>query len=526
MTTKINDPFLQRAVEHWLDNANELSYQPFFGEWLLSIGHKLKYIIKNTHFEQGKDVVSVDTDGIPHGFQLKGGDISLKRWRSEVKPEIEALIEIPIKHPDIKLDISHKSWLVTNGEIADNAREDILGLNQGKWKDNPLNIITRGDLISYFHSITTGILPSNVYEYKILIELIFENGEGLPDVSKIEKFISDILKINSEKKIGFAERKRDIASAVLYTMMILGPYRIKNNYGSIIRILSILISKIFYVVDVNNLKDEYWLSSYQIIWNDLVLNCELLEREIFDVGFERSFTDVLGTELISFRKHSVASLIFSFKVSQVIVDKEFILEDNYFDTFNESLILWGEASLLPFIYQYLVSKETGYIKNILITIINNNGRKSSAPGDLVPPYLDLDFAVNRFSQLLDFDYIEKHKLSSYYMKVAIEILVRNDERKFLESIWKDLTFFHLEEFIADNVNDLYRNSIESGVNMSEMLQEQKSWKDLVEESSLENERDLPKSLLRFPEFIPFFLIVFPHRVSTKTIGYLCKKINE
>ena len=41
------DPFLQRAVEHWLDSANELGYQPLFCAWLSNAGYVVKHFSKS-----------------------------------------------------------------------------------------------------------------------------------------------------------------------------------------------------------------------------------------------------------------------------------------------------------------------------------------------------------------------------------------------------------------------------------------------------------------------------------------------
>ena len=136
------DPFLQRAIEYWLDSTNELGYQPLFCEWLITQGDILKYSIKNTNFEQGKDVVAVAQSGEPNAYQLKGGSINLKRWRSEVKPEIDALIGCAIQHPDIDKNKPHVSYLVTNGEIEDSVRVEIVALNEKEWKDTPLHTWT------------------------------------------------------------------------------------------------------------------------------------------------------------------------------------------------------------------------------------------------------------------------------------------------------------------------------------------------------------------------------------------------
>ena len=232
--TKNKDPFILRAIEHWLDSSNELGYQPLFCEWLITQGHILKYSIKNTHFEQGKDVVTVSKEEIPHGYQLKGGSINLKRWREEVKPEIDVLIESAIQHPDIDKNKPHISYLVTNGIIEDNVRVEIVALNEKRWKSSPLHTLARGDLLNGFQGMSEGILPKNVETYKRLIDLIFADGTGLPDMLQINSFLYEILSVDNNS-VSKEQRRRDIAAAILYASMIAGPYQTVKNHNWIFR---------------------------------------------------------------------------------------------------------------------------------------------------------------------------------------------------------------------------------------------------------------------------------------------------
>jgi hypothetical protein len=194
-----NDPFLLRAIEHWLDSANELTYQPIFCFWLTSMGYQVKYSIKSTIFEQGKDVVAINKKEQAVAYQLKGGNINTSRWRNEVKPEIEVLIDLPIKHPDINNNKKHISYIVTNGIIEDAVRIEINDYNQSKWKKNPLQILDRGDLLTGFQSIANGILPKDAKSYKQLMDFLFLDGTGLPDLDSISKFLYELMELNNPK---------------------------------------------------------------------------------------------------------------------------------------------------------------------------------------------------------------------------------------------------------------------------------------------------------------------------------------
>jgi len=524
------DPFLQRAVEHWLDSANELGYQPLFCEWLVTNGYVLKYSIKNTHFEQGKDVVAVSSDGTPHAFQLKGGNINLKRWRDEVRPEIDALIGTAIQHPDIDKAKPHVSYLVTNGEIEDNVRVEIVGYNEGIWKNTPLRCWTRGDLLNGFQQMAEGILPKDAETYKKLIDLIFTDGTGFPDYSKVFGFLSEILNLHDISRAK-EQRKRDIAAAVLYATMIAGPYRAAKNHASVVRIMVSLLSLIFHIVDKYKLEDKYWLKSYEIIWNDVYGTAKLLEEEVNADGFDASFTSMFDADLIPFRKHSATSIVYALKLSQFITKDEgwkSLLDPAIAPKYKQSVALWGEASLLPLVMLTLIFKRvTGgevmavnQMQAAVNEIIKMNGRYSKHKVGLVPPYYDLDFAVKVSCGILEAEFEDSYKYHSYYLKPVIEMLVRLEQREFIAGQWQELSFMRFDEFVPTDPNDFYLWRTEKGENRTTLPKKEKSWAELVNEASSFNGRTLPVTLKRFPEFLPFFLATYPFRLNSDALGYL------
>jgi hypothetical protein len=529
------DPFLQRAVEYWLDASNELGYQPLFCEWLIFQGYILKYSIKNTHFEQGKDVVAVSSSGVPCAYQLKGGNINLKRWREEVKPEIEALIGCAIQHPDIDKSTQHISYLVTNGEIEDNVRVEIVALNEKQWKDTPLHVWTRGDLLNGFQKMADGILPKDAYTYKQLIDLIFADGTGFPDISKINSFLHEILRIDNVT-VKKEQRKRDIAATMLYTTMIVGPYRRTENHGSIVRIMVLLLSFIFHLVDKYSLEDKYWYETYEIIWSDIFLTAQLLETEVNTKGFESSFLTPFDKELIPFRKHSAISVIYPLKLSQFILRNEkwkTIFDPEVIKKYKQVVAVWGEASLIPFIILSLILKNTETEKKTAVNlaqagltkILENNGRKSKNSMGLIPPYYDLDFAVQASFGLAE-KIEEQYKMSSYLIRPFIDILVRLDQRDIITENWREISFIHFEEFILSQPTDYYLWRTTNGENRTTTAKKEQSWIQLVTESNSFTGTTLPNTMKRFPEFIPFFLSIFPHRVNSEIVGFLSKITDE
>lgn len=525
-----NDPFLLRAIEHWLDSLNELTYQPLFCMWLISKGHNFKYFIKNTNFEFWKDVVSIWTDWIPCAYQLKWWKITLTRWRSEVKPEIEALIDCPISHPDISKEINHKSYLVTNWEIDDSVREEIMSLNSKKWKNTPLNIMTRSDLLFAFQEMASWILPRDALSYKLLVNLIFSNWDDLPNLETINLFLIQVLKISEWAGSNKESIKRDITASLLYCYMILGPYRNTKNYVGVIHILTLLISNIFYLVEKIWLEEKYWLETYNIIYADIIVSAKELEKELTDAQFEIRTNSPLEKDLVIFRKNVAILSLFSFKLAQII-NKEFELKDIIDATskwfLNWSIpVIWEWQLLWLVLYSFILRRNKlndlskWMLKEAVSIIISNNWRKSENKLGLLSPYCDFNFLVNFKFWTLEEEYDYSSHLSSYLLNPIINILAKSWERSFLEENWKEISFMHFEEFIFENTEDIFLYHNKKWENRTFTPNKEQSWKDLVDRAGDKTWETLPKTLLNHLEFLPFFLAVFPFRANSNTLSLL------
>lgn len=531
-----NDPFLLRAIEHWLDSVNELTYQPIFCFWLTSKGYQVKYSIKSTIFEQGKDVVAVNKKGYAEAYQLKGGDINTSRWRREVLPEIVALIDLPIKHPEINDRQKHISYIVTNGIIEDAVRIEINDYNKSTWKKHPLHILDRGDLLTAFQSIANGILPKDAKSYKQLMDFLFLDGTGLPDLDNVSKFLYEIMELNNpkfNKKIINKEKvKRDIAVGTFYANMIAGTYRKEKNHIAVIQIMTLLNSTILYLAEKYELHDKYWIQSYEIVWNDLLNTAQQLDKEVNELDFEIKATSPspFDGHLIDVKKYLITSIIYPLKLSEYISgnsDWTTVLNEEVAKNYVGPNFFLAESFFIPTICLVKIfnsiseleefSKEL--IENAIITLFRLSGRNSKYLG-MPTPYYSVSQLVGRLFNLEATEDMKKFTTSSYYLQILMDILVRLDDKLFLQQNWKEISFMKLEEFVPDSKVDFLLWKVEKGINKTTLLPSVKKWDDLKNETFSFSGESLPDLLKRFPMFIPFFISVFPHRVNRDIIGFI------
>lgn len=523
-----NDPFILRALEHWLEVSNELGYQPVFCSWLSAAGYTLKYSIRNTNFEQGKDVVAIDPDGKPCGFQLKGGDIDLERWRREVKPEIEALIETPLQHPDIAKTDGHLSYLVTNGEVSDSVRDEIIHLNEGRWKDSPLRYWSKGDLVKKIQQMVGGVLPRSAEHYQQLTKLIFQSGISLCDRADLFGFLSSILEI--EREIPKSRRKRNIAASIMYTALVTGNFQREKNHASIINAYTLLASLVLFVADKYELEDRYWLEEFQTIRGELMVAGKELERHLIDNPLNQISELPLFRELLPYRKNAALTALLSFKLSQLLIghrDWISITNPELISTFRGCFPIWGEAGLIPLAWLSLLLKHGGQHEGfehltdtVISAIVARNGRNAGNEIGLLPPYLDLTTIIG-LKYGIDLAPFEGSTLnSSYALGYWIGIAARGGCKELLQRHWREISFIGHEEFLPENPCGIYLLTCEKGDNLTRLPRPRERWSNLVEQTGHCNEALLPRSLTRFPEFAPFLLSVLPHRATPNTVALI------
>lgn len=528
--------FLERTIEHWLNSANEMGYLLPFSQLLLSEGFSVCHTSRQNAFEQGKDVVAIDKHGKPHAFQLKGGNITNTRWRDEVKREIEELIDYTIVHPSVQKGSKHKSYLVTNGELEDTVRLAIDNLNSDKWKDNPLEVITYGQLLKGFAALSNTFVPQKISNYKNFLDLYFSNGNGLVDEKMFSDFISDVLRIN-EDSLSKEERRRNVAAAVLYTSYVLAPFKKENNHISIIQILTLLGSHILAVTEKFGLPEKYWEESFKIIQDEIFLTGDRLQDEIKNDGFISLVNSMWDGEIGHYRRHLAVSYLFAFKIAQLFEKNpnwNNAINDNFFVKLKDSMKLWGEAAIYSLILTFLcvnkalTKKEDDRAFSPLFTAIEAVLKFNGEDGKigLLSPYYGITFAIKRRYGLLEEPLDEKFVGRSFLIRSLVDLLVRHGRRAELNKYWRGITHIAQDKFVPDELWQHFIWHCDKGDNQSEFPNQTQSWTELVKEANQINLNLIPKTIQTHSSFLPFFLLVYPHRITNNYIKFLDETVKK
>jgi len=100
-----------------------------------------------------------------------------------------------------------------------------------------------------------------------------------------------------------------------------------------------------------------------------------------------------------------------------------------------------------------------------------------------------------------------------------------DDKEGLSQRWKELTFFQHARFELEKASDAYRIHNEKGGFVMELLNKEESWKHLKSNMDKIDLQPIPPGLKRFPEFIPFLLSIYPHRLNENYLKLIFQEIN-
>lgn len=520
---------IERAIENWLTKTNERNYQIAFCQVLIHKGHGIIYSSLHRSMEQGKDIATIDNNGEYNAYQLKTGDIDLKKWR-EIKGEINELIELPIVHSSIDKNKLHKSFLVTNGDISDEVRIQIDQINDDNQRKDRrysyLDVINGKRLLKYFVDSQGGFIPKDINEFHLFLELFLSDGINFLPKEKYTTFLNKaIFNIIPKQK---SDAINAISSSVIIVSYLLNNYQIKNNYYALFEAWTILAARIIRYSITTQLKKEDWINTYDLVLLEIIRNLSLLKtdtlkREDFLEGdwrgdggliYRTRATIVLGT--------LAAHEIYLYKTQDNFIQNNQLVE--LIKNNIQILCIWGESAF-PYIFaiiKYLeINNETiissDIIKVLLLTVIKSNSIKSQVA--MPNPYYSANDVLKKFlgtdDYLINLSYFSG---GSYILEPIILMLVSRNLRNELEKNWREITYIQFKEFRPEYVEDMFLWRISEGFNHFEFPKETQSWQELVTISK--DHSTIPSLYMEYKDFLLFLILVFPHRINKMIINLL------
>jgi hypothetical protein len=508
----------ERVIEHWLTSSNERQYQLPFRQLLSAEGEEVIYASSHNPFEKGKDLVSI-RDGEIRAYQLKSGDLDLTGWR-RYEGEINNLVELPVELPSVRNKEWHVPYLVLNGDVTEPVWDYIRASNCS-WKmrgfPHELKTVTKGELLTRFRAIHGTYLPLNVNDFTALLHLILRPGAEPADKPAFALMLESILRDRAVQSR--LQARRAIASSILLTSYVVSNAQVSANWWSEFELWILMASYVLYVASTHSMERTDWAESFGIC-QDAANMCmqglaeECMARPNFIEG-----DPITDGHFYRFRISIICGMLAAWALSTRIAGKVLVQEDFVFDFVSKHIRdgrIWGESGVPYYVCCLLLldtrakglSAESIAI-SLVRTVAAENGADEKRRG-LPNPYLDVEQSV-RHAFGIGEPRMEGFAGFSYSVWPLIEYLARNWRRQALHGLWRSITRMSMLEYKPTAESEWLRWRSETSLLQNKLPPEPQSWARLLVESESVDCSNVPRLLLDAKSFLPFFLLVFPHR---------------
>ncbi len=528
---------IEKAIENWLTNTNERTYQGPFCQVLLQNGHTVVHVSSHGPLEQGKDIISLDADGATCAYQLKTGNIGLGKWR-EIKGEVEDLVELPVVHPSVDKDSIHKSYLVTNGRITDPVRIRISQMNERNRSRGRgfsyLDVIAGDQLLKVFLDAQGEFIPAEPKEFELFLKLFLADGTGFLNKEVFFTFLNGSL--FEDSRLSKRSSRDAICASAVITGYLLDSYQRKGNSYALFEAWICLAACIVRHASMCRMAEKHWKPSLKLILSEAVENLCRLKEEALDrrhlvegslIGdgsfvYQARATIVLGC---------LAALQCYLERRGGARRRDPRLLD-HIRRHLRRLAFWGEWSFacLFWIIKYLElegAKEAAHflLKRVLeLTVgLSSPSRETGLPS---PYYSADDLLESSLDAALGIPWREidlgQFSGSSYALGAIVDLAARRGARELLETYWPEISRIHIQEFRPDNVEDTFLWRASDGSNHQECLNATQSWRALVDRAN--DLSEVPKLLANHSDLLSFFVLACPHRATRQIITVLDKAV--
>lgn len=224
---------IERAIENWLISTNERNYQVPFCQALLQAGHKILYISSHRPMEQGKDIISIDKEGVCCAYQLKTGNLDLPAWRN-IYGEINELVQLPVVHPSVDTSKTHKAFIVTNGQLTDEVRHQIDLINrdniQKKRQVAYLEFVDLQAVLKLFVDAQGSFMPAELADLRRFLTLYLSDGANFLDKEAVSLFWEDFFSATASRR---SDKTNAIGASIILNSYLLNNFQLKKNYYAV-----------------------------------------------------------------------------------------------------------------------------------------------------------------------------------------------------------------------------------------------------------------------------------------------------
>lgn len=517
---------IEKIIENWLIKASEKSYQLPFCYLLMQQGKTILHMTRHSAMEQGKDIIALDQEGVPHAYQLKGingGRLTISGWQ-EIQQQITQLALTPCKHPSILNTVYHKSYLVVNGDIDEEVQHAISAFNDD-WEKRGfpqyhIHTIVKGQILEMAFEAKELFIPSEATDFKTLLEFYLEDGIGFLDKGKFAGMMMNLF--NGKQDLGKTERRRIISSGALLCSLATASYTKTRNHVAKIEAWSIYLLCIFHAIEKNGInKSEFK--------NEIELTKEIITNALTDL-FEEvkdSHHLYMGNLLTdAFVATERTTLITGYAALLAVLSPDDYSDqvNNFLDKFLPSTGLWGESAIPYLLTPYFLfrrQEQNTKADQLLSDIFTRTILTIITPDVPFPDiYTSAEQAVMMAFTGIDNSDGPPTPRISFVLEPLISLLSQPQFRRVMEEHWPEISKCVFSSVKLDNSYDFYNWRIPGGEHVNRYPQSPQSWTSLLEQGGHVDTTSLPSMLLFDKKWAILFLMVFPHRLNGELVKWI------
>ena len=533
---------LERIIENWLDKASERSFQLPYCYMLSADGHTIIHLTRHCGMEMGKDIITINPDGTPCAFQLKAGNISLAKWRTEVSPQIEDLVVGKINHPSVDNSVHHRSYLVTNGNIAEEVSRAIDDRNR-TWESQSqpylhLDTVVRGQLIEQAKKLGADLWPSELTDIKTLLEMFLESGRGVLPKDRLASLFEStfpLKPLDNGKIPSKAHCERSIASAAILCAIATSSFSNENNHVAEIEAWMMYLSYVFALAEKWELPAKAYKSEFEIakqsIYNSLANLCD----EIREQGHLVEGDPLADSYVYRVRVTWLLGLMSIYALWRRSDEVPKDETDDFLREFckekGHQLELWGEAAIpqfLAFFWHFRKIDSTPEPEFLLGRLIASICKLNRPGGNtfLANPYYQAEDILPHFIEVADEPLEDDFTGKSYAVEGLVHLYIRRNWKQTMKFLWPGVTRLNWVSFEPENPWDFYRWRTQEGTNkivVPKRTQEWEALKALAFESAGTN---IPPSIKDYPILLLLFLCVYPQKINAEILRWLDTQMKQ
>lgn len=537
----------ERLVENWLDSSSERAYQTPFCQMLVGNGHRIIHNTRHSPTEFGKDVISQGPDGRVWAFQLKGNPgsrLTLKQFR-QIQEQLQELVSYPVRGTTAGW---HRSFLVTNGEIDEEAQDAIIQFNEGNaragYDERRLEVISRGQLLAWANDLGVALWPSELPDVNALLELMIHDGRSQLPLEKYHALLLKNLRLG-EKDAAFAGKDdfvRHVTSTAVLVSLALRNFQTERNH------YAVLCAWVLYSTYVTA-SARKWKFSYRTCAAPSV---EIAKDAIF-AALRSICDDLRGEDVLLSGDPRAAPFVYRTRFTLVCALMSlywFWCESGGWpDEAHKPALkaflaagfrrhhLWGEGAVPQFLVYMWRSSEVsssamadwtvGDLLDAIVTLNNSEDKERN----LANPYFSAENVLrHQLKDLVDQnkDVIAKESFfgQSYFAESLMHLLVRANAKQHCKRNWPELSRLGFSEFKPSSEwrYCLWRTT--EGETLHRQPPLTKNWDDLVEEARDCSGEGIPDELLSDRHLHMLFVILCPHRGTGAAIRHLARRFTS